>query len=161
MQPVVYVAALCLGTRGSILLFEAFSEVSNERSLDQDLIKACEDRIADSSPKMRTACIQARSEQAAPLVLKALVRACCNAYQDLQYIFSRWVIWCALLALLGAGIAYRQISLRRGRSVLFEDIDQSNSHVVLVGDLLSSLGQRRSIGSNIAHRLEWGVDKKA
>lgn len=69
-------------TRFVVLFAESWSIVRSERAADANLLNMCSQGVADESQKFRSLCIQARAEQAAPLLLKATLRAIKTAFSD-------------------------------------------------------------------------------
>lgn len=69
-------------TRVCVLFLEALSAVRDERSQDSELLDVCASGIARGSMKMRAACLQAQSDRASPIVLKAVLRAVSVAFED-------------------------------------------------------------------------------
>jgi len=77
------IISVCLFvTRFVVLFAESWSIVRSERSADANLLNMCSQGVADESQKFRSLCIQARAEQAAPLLLKATLRAIKTAFSD-------------------------------------------------------------------------------
>ena len=68
--------------RVASLFLEAVAEVRDERLHDAELLQLCSSGQARGSTKMRTACIQAQSDRASPLLLKATVRAVSTAWRE-------------------------------------------------------------------------------
>lgn len=69
-------------SRVAVLFLEAVAEVRDERLHDTELLELCSSGQARGSIKMRTACIQAQSDRASPLLLKAVVRAVSTAWRE-------------------------------------------------------------------------------
>jgi hypothetical protein len=65
-----------------VLFAESWSIVRSERAADTNLLNMCSKGVADESQKFRSLCIQARAEQAAPVLLKAMLRAIKTAFSD-------------------------------------------------------------------------------
>ena len=82
------VTSLLAFTRFLVLFFESFSVVRAERQADIDLIQLCSAGAARDSEKFRAACLQARSEQAAPVILKAILRAIRTGFADFAECFN-------------------------------------------------------------------------
>jgi hypothetical protein len=68
--------------RVSVLFLEALSSVRAERFQDVELLELCVSGAARGSSKMRIACLQAQSDRASPVVLKAVLRAVSTAFAD-------------------------------------------------------------------------------
>jgi hypothetical protein len=58
-----------------VLTSEAYAMVSSTRSSNEELLSLCQNGIANDSPHMRTACMQARVEHASPAIFRALSSA--------------------------------------------------------------------------------------
>ena len=69
-------------SRAAVLFLEAVAEVRDERLHDAELLELCSSGQARGSVKMRTACLQAQSDRASPLLLKAVVRAVGTAWRE-------------------------------------------------------------------------------
>ena len=65
-----------------VLVVESYSAVWSERSADRELMRLCESGTASMSADFRVLCLKKRAEQASPLLLKALLRACATAFAD-------------------------------------------------------------------------------
>ena len=85
-------AALTLLTfaRVVVCLVEAYVEVRSERSADEGLMQMCNDpsQQAAAAPDFRTLCLRKRAERAAPIVLKAVLRAVTTAFLEFCEVFS-------------------------------------------------------------------------
>lgn len=75
-------------TRFIVLFCESYSVVRLERQADIDLIELCGAGAAKDSHKFRAACMQARSEQAAPVLLKAILKSIRTAFVDFVECFN-------------------------------------------------------------------------
>ena len=69
-------------SRVAVLFLESLSVVREERLAEYDLLELCRLGSAKSSPKFRTACLQAQAERASPIVLKAVVRAVSTTFRE-------------------------------------------------------------------------------
>ena len=65
-----------------VLVVEAYSAVWSERLADRELVRMCDDGTASMSADFRALCLKKRAEQSAPVLLKALLRACATAFTD-------------------------------------------------------------------------------
>lgn len=65
-----------------VLILESYSAVWNERNADRDLMRICDAGTASMSSDFRALCLKKRAEQSAPMLLKALLRACATAFTD-------------------------------------------------------------------------------
>jgi len=98
-------AAILLFVRFSIAFHESYAVIRSERIADQDLIELCTSGAARQSAKMRTACLDAQSENAAPIFMKAFVKTSSDATAAVVSTFSSYLGWPAkavgLVVLLG------------------------------------------------------------
>ena len=76
--------------RIAVLFFESYTLVASERASDHQLLKICREQesAAISSAKLRGACLSAKTETAAPLVFKALLKAVATLFSDFAELFS-------------------------------------------------------------------------
>jgi len=70
--------------RTAVLFLESMAAVREERNADAELLEVCASGQARGSIKMRSACLQAQSDRASPLVLKAIVRAVSTAWHEFR-----------------------------------------------------------------------------
>jgi len=68
--------------RVAVLIVESYSTVWSERHADRELIRMCDAGSASMSADFRALCLKKRAEQSAPVLLKALLRACTTAFTD-------------------------------------------------------------------------------
>jgi hypothetical protein len=73
-----------------VCLVEAYSQVRHERLADEGLMRLCNDPASEaaSAPDMRALCLRKRAERAAPIVLKAVLRAVTTAFSEFCEVFS-------------------------------------------------------------------------
>ena len=73
-----------------VCLVEAYSEVRHERLADEGLMRLCNDPTQDAAaaPDLRALCLRKRAERAAPIVLKAVLRAVTTAFSEFCEVFS-------------------------------------------------------------------------
>lgn len=96
----------CLAlTRFLVLFFESYSVVRAERQADIDLIELCSAGAAKDSDKFRSACMQARSERAAPIFLKAILKSIRTAFSDFSECFNSPTRIAILLLFCLSGLA--------------------------------------------------------
>ena len=84
-------AALTMLTiaRVIVCLVEAYSAVRSERLDDSELMRLCNDETrAAASADFRTLCLRKRAERAAPILLKAVLRAVTTAFSEFCEVFS-------------------------------------------------------------------------
>ena len=140
----------CLAlTRFLVLFFESYSVVRAERQADIDLIELCSAGAAKDSDKFRSACMQARSERAAPIFLKAILKSIRTAFSDFSECFNSPARIAILLLFCLSGLAlpvvktistltasYLEPSLRFQGVVPAEDEDEEECRVVVLnGDV--------------------------
>lgn len=87
------VGACCITlsvVRVLVLFSESYSLVRSERTADAQLLRVCQEQeaAASASVKFRSACLAARSDSAAPVLFKALLRAVHTAFSDFVEAFS-------------------------------------------------------------------------
>ncbi len=73
-----------------VCLVEAYVEVRSERLADEGLMRTCNDpsQEATAAPDFRALCLRKRAERAAPIVLKAVLRAVTTAFSEFCEVFS-------------------------------------------------------------------------
>ena len=73
-----------------VCLVEAYVAVRTERMADEGLMHMCNDptQQAAAAPDFRTLCLRKRAERAAPIVLKAVLRAVTTAFSEFCEVFS-------------------------------------------------------------------------
>ena len=73
-----------------VCLVEAYSEVRHERLADEGLMRMCNDPMSDATaaPDLRALCLRKRAERAAPIALKAVLRAVTTAFSEFCEVFS-------------------------------------------------------------------------
>lgn len=65
-----------------VLLVESYSAVRSERLADRELVAMCDAGTGAQSADFRALCLKKRAEQSAPVLFKALLRACGTAFAD-------------------------------------------------------------------------------
>ena len=73
-----------------VCLVEAYVAVRTERMADEGLMRTCNDPMqeATAAPDFRALCLRKRAERAAPIVLKAVLRAVTTAFSEFCEVFS-------------------------------------------------------------------------
>ena len=71
-----------------VLLLESYVTVRDERAADAELVQLCAQGQARFSADFRSLCLKKNSELAAPIVFKAVLRACSTAFTDFSELFS-------------------------------------------------------------------------
>lgn len=85
----VALSATVSTVRVLVLFCESYSRVSEERSADAKLLELCRaEESAAASRKFQEACVSARSDSAAPILLKSLLRACNTVMFDTAELFN-------------------------------------------------------------------------
>lgn len=74
--------------RALVLFVESYSAIVHERSTDSELMVLCAANEAAQSADFRALCLRKRAERSAPVILKALLRACTTAFTDFTEVFS-------------------------------------------------------------------------
>jgi hypothetical protein len=88
-----------------VLLCESYALVTAERAADRDLLALCARGAASESGKFRALCLEARAAGAAPVVLKATLKAVRIAFRDfLDVIHNPWRMLLLVVFLL-SGLA--------------------------------------------------------
>ena len=75
-------------TRVVVCVAESYSAVSQERTQDAELMRLCDSGNAGESADFRALCLRKRSERAAPVFMKALMRAVTSAFADFCEVFG-------------------------------------------------------------------------
>ena len=76
--------ALVSFARAASLFLESVAEERAEREADAELLRLCRSGDARGSAKMREACLKAASDQASPVVLKAITRSVRTAWLEFR-----------------------------------------------------------------------------
>jgi hypothetical protein len=145
--------AACLGsllmlisvTRVLILFLESLAIVRDERGADAELLELCKLGSARGSMKMRAACLQAKSERASPLILKALMKAISTSYYGfLETVSTKGGLLMVILFLLSSVavpvIPWIRATLSMVQSATYDDdepdddIETRHSVIVLNGE---------------------------
>ena len=73
-----------------VCLVEAYVAVRSERMHDEGLMQLCNDPTSEATaaPDLRALCLRKRAERAAPIVLKAVLRAVTTAFSEFCEVFS-------------------------------------------------------------------------
>ena len=73
-----------------VCLVEAYVAVRTERMADEGLMRTCNDPMqeAAAAPDFRALCLRKRAERAAPIVLKAVLRAVTTAFSEFCEVFT-------------------------------------------------------------------------
>ena len=102
MPLVAMVTVVCVASlRLVILLFETFEIVRAERSSDADFILLCADGAASSSPRMRSACMEANAAHASPMIVSVLMRSGAAFVNELWSFVSKPVQSLSIAGVLG------------------------------------------------------------
>lgn len=65
-----------------VLFCESYSAVRSERVSDNELLELCHRGAASDSTKFRQLCLKTRSDRAAPLIFKAILKAAKSSFLD-------------------------------------------------------------------------------
>jgi hypothetical protein len=73
-----------------VCLVEAYVAVRSERMHDEGLMQLCNDPTSEAAaaPDLRALCLRKRAERAAPIALKAVLRAVTTAFSEFCEVFS-------------------------------------------------------------------------
>ena len=149
-------------SRVLVLVIESYSTVASERAADQPLMSMCNSGHGAESADLRALCMKKRAEQAAPILLKALLRACATAFSDFCESMSSptKVIMLVLFAITGiAAPVIKAVAAlcvdhlrtrRRRRHVMDHDSgsdDEGAHEIVVVGP--GALPRSRSMGTRL------------
>ena len=118
-----------------VLVCESYSAVRSERIADEQLMQMCDSGEALMSADFRSLCIKKRAERAAPVFFKALLRACCVAFQDFVEACSSPTRILLLVLFAVTGMAAPIVK-------------------VVCSVLMTNLKERRNRVKNLAYRLE-------
>ena len=142
--------------RVCVLLCEALAEVSSERGEDIELLELCKNGYAKSSIKMRSACLQATSERASPVLLKAVTRACLTAWNEivnsLEAPSQTTVLMICSFSLVAFYLFFRYFSppytpyVRPGRVC-----EEEEQHIVLLNDFSGAPRRKRNIARDLVY----------
>ena len=105
---ITLVSALCsllTVARVVVLFVESWSAVASEREADSELMQMCDVGTAAQSADFRALCTRKRADRAAPVLFKALLRACSTAFADFCEAFSSWTKVALLVLFALTGIA--------------------------------------------------------
>jgi hypothetical protein len=162
VQTIALLTTVLTLARFLVLFTESYSFVSAERVADVDLLKLCVSGAAADSAKFRALCLKARSESAAPLLLKALLKSFKTAFADFSEALNSpsriamLVLFClsglalpivkavSKLATLHLGPNGTQKLLNGVHGVKFKDEDDENEdcHVVILDSQRQGMLQR-------------------
>ena len=134
-------------SRVMVLVIESYSTVAAERAADKPLMSMCNSGHGIESADLRALCMKKRAEQAAPILLKALLRACATAFSDFCESMSSptKVVMLVLFAITGiaapvvkavASLCVDHLRTRRRRRVVDDDSgsddDEGGAHEIVV-----------------------------
>lgn len=91
--------------RALVLFVESYSAIVHERGTDSELMELCKANEAAQSADFRALCLRKRAERSAPVILKALLRACTTAFTDFTEVFSSPTRVLVLVLFVLSGIA--------------------------------------------------------
>ena len=137
-----------------VCVAESYSAVAQERQQDVELMKLCDSGHGGASADFRALCLKKRSERAAPIFLKALLRAVTSAFTDFCEAFGSTsrimllVLFCitgvsAPIAKALAAIFVQNLRRRRQRRQEVEsDSDSDEDDEDRTGFQVIDVGQR-------------------
>lgn len=126
--------------RVSVLFLEALAAVKDERAQDAELLAMCAQGMARSSPKMRSACLQAQAERASPVLLKAVLKAVGTAFQDFSESVASPTKLAVLLLFVVSSVFLPVSGLLR--SLVPPEPEAGGNHVVVLAhDSAEALGR--------------------
>ena len=156
-----FITAALTITRFLVLFFESYSVVRAERQADISLIDLCTAGMAKESEKFRLACLQARSEQAAPVFLKAILKAIKTAFSDFSECFNSPSRIAILLLFCLSGLAMPVVKALSALATSFigqngtvsrmhfgDDDDDDGCHQIVVLE-----NENRTLLNSMANRL--------
>ena len=155
--PAVVAASAVLSlVRVTVLFAESWTAVRAERAGDAALLRMCEDPTLATSDKFRNACLAARADSAAPVLLKTLMRAVHTAFTDFCEAFNTPTRLCLLILFLLSGVSAPIVkalvtTLLRGATTRDDDMDQENATRLVI--LPPELHEQASAWSNVRRRL--------
>jgi hypothetical protein len=155
--PAVLAASAILSlVRVTVLFAESWAAVRAERTGDAALLQICEEQTLAASDKFRNACLAARADSAAPVLLKTLMRSVHTAFTDFCEAFNTPTRLCLLILFLLSGVSAPIVkalvtTLMRGATAKEdEDIDHENTRLVI---LPPDYHQKASTWSRVRRRL--------
>ena len=136
-----------------VCVAESYSAVAQERQQDVELMKLCDAGNAGASADFRALCLKKRSERAAPIFLKALLRAVTSAFTDFCEAFGSTsrimllVLFCitgvsAPIAKALAAIFVQNLRRRRQRRQEVESESESDGDDEPTGFQVIDVGSR-------------------
>ena len=150
------IVALLGVARVGCLFAESYAVVREERNQDSELVELCARGDARNSPKMRAACLQARSDRASPVIAKALVHAFTTAVKDFGETFGSPFKLSVLALFLASSIVSPLIgwlrafsSLAKLGSIQEENMDYSNSHFMVIPPDIHKQGWRKRVARHL------------
>lgn len=141
--------------RVSVLFLESLATVRDERAQDQELLDLCASGSARSSQKMRTACLQAQSDRASPILLKAILHAVSTAFDDFaESVSSPWKLLVVVLFVVSS-VFLPANSWARALFVAGRDVEGAQHVVVVAHDSFKDmrrLGFKRRVSNVLRMR---------
>ena len=83
-----FVSTSLIFVRVFVLFCESYSQVHSERVSDDQLLELCSRGAASESTKFRHLCLQAKSDRAAPLVFKAILKSLRTTFSEFSESFN-------------------------------------------------------------------------
>lgn len=155
---IIAVSATLSLVRVAVLFAESWAAVRAERVGDAALLQICEEQTLASSDKFRNACLAARADSAAPVLLKTLMRAVHTAFTDFCEAFNTPSRLCLLILFLLSGVSAPIVksivtTLLRGATAKDSDCDtdQESTRVIFVGS--PGFQTKQSPWARLRHRV--------
>lgn len=130
--------ALVSFARAGTLFLESVAAERAEREADDDLLRLCRSGDAKGSAKMRTACLQAASDRASPVVLKAIVRSVRTAWGEFRETVSSPLGLASVLLFLLSSLVLPVVPWLKAVAAAFgerdeeADVNDIERHVIVV-----------------------------
>jgi len=156
-----FVSTSLVFVRVFVLFCESYSTVHSERISDDQLLELCSRGAASESAKFRQLCLQAKSDRAAPLLFKAILKAIRTTFSEFAESFNSPARIAMLLLFCLSGLALPVVktvtSLAtaylgpdsrgriRGKMHMHEDDDQEACEVVVLNGGHSSTSWARRL----------------
>jgi hypothetical protein len=155
VQTVLGASAVLSLVRVTVLFAESWAAVRAERAGDAALLQMCEEQSLATSDKFRNACLAARADSAAPVLLKTLMRSVHTAFTDFCEAFNTPTRLCLLVLFLLSGVSAPLVkvlvtTLVKGAAAREDDdADHENTRLVI----LPPDYEQASAWSKVRHRL--------
>jgi hypothetical protein len=157
--PVIFGASAALSLVRVVVLFsESWAAVRAERVGDAALLQICDEQTLSTSEKFRNACLQARADTAAPVLLKTLMRSVHTAFVDFSEAFNTPTRLFFLILFLLSGVSAPLVrvfvtTLLRGAAAQDDgyDADPETTRIIFVGS--SDAHEKKSTWAQLRQRV--------